>query len=216
MGERNAGHRIYTIRAQRTAGFRATRHPYRVRAVAWVARSNPPSASDPHLVRGGRAAARGLNPHPLRRRGLGTRSDGTRRLRGDGTGVEPKRSGVSRARDSAIPEPPTAEQVTSHYAKRVAQELKLPSLFAAPAPQSWRRPPDDLRQRCSYVKAGLVLSVLKSMRASWRLRQRIASPRLLPSAFCVRGRRGGPAAGFGARRAGRVGRRRVERHGQMR
>ena len=39
-----------------------------------------------------------------------------------------------------------------------------------------------LRQRCSYVKAGLALSVLKTTRASWRLRQRIASRRLLPSA----------------------------------
>ena len=39
-----------------------------------------------------------------------------------------------------------------------------------------------LRQCCSYVKAGLAFSVLKTTRASWRLRQRIASRRLLPCA----------------------------------
>jgi hypothetical protein len=42
-------------------------------------------------------------------------------------------------------------------------------------------------QRCSYVKAGLALRVLKTTRASWRLRQRIASRRLFPSA-CLRSR----------------------------
>ncbi len=42
-------------------------------------------------------------------------------------------------------------------------------------------------ERCSYVKAGLALSVLKTTRASCRLRQRIASRRLLPSA-CLRSR----------------------------
>jgi hypothetical protein len=40
---------------------------------------------------------------------------------------------------------------------------------------------------CSYVKAGLALSVLKTVRARIRLRQRIASRLLLPSA-CLRSR----------------------------
>jgi hypothetical protein len=44
-----------------------------------------------------------------------------------------------------------------------------------------------LGQCCSYVKAGLAFSVLKTTRASWRLRQRIASRLLLPSA-CLRSR----------------------------
>src|SRR6266576_1717321 len=39
-----------------------------------------------------------------------------------------------------------------------------------------------LRECCSYVKAGLVFSVLKTTRTRSRLRQRIASRRLLPSA----------------------------------
>jgi hypothetical protein len=42
-------------------------------------------------------------------------------------------------------------------------------------------------ESCSYVKAGLVFSVLKTTRMSSRLRQRIASRRLLPSA-CLRSR----------------------------
>jgi len=42
-------------------------------------------------------------------------------------------------------------------------------------------------QRCSYVKAGLSFSVLKTVRASSRLRQRSASRRLFPSA-CLRAR----------------------------
>src|ERR1041385_576430 len=53
-----------------------------------------------------------------------------------------------------------------------------------------------LRQCCSYVKAGLVLSVLKTTRTSSRLRQRIASRRLLPSA---RLRSGYARAGGGVR-----------------
>jgi type III restriction enzyme len=38
-------------------------------------------------------------------------------------------------RDYAIPEPQTAEEVISYYAKRIAQDLKLPSQFAALAPK---------------------------------------------------------------------------------
>jgi type III restriction enzyme len=38
-------------------------------------------------------------------------------------------------RDYTIPEPQTAEEVISYYAKRVAQDLKLPSQFAALAPK---------------------------------------------------------------------------------
>lgn len=38
-------------------------------------------------------------------------------------------------RDYSIPEPQTAEEVISYYAKRVAQELKLPSQFAALVPK---------------------------------------------------------------------------------
>jgi quercetin dioxygenase-like cupin family protein len=38
-----------------------------------------------------------------------------------------------------------------------------------------------VRQRCSYVKAGLALSVLKTTRTRSRLRQRSASRRLFPS-----------------------------------
>jgi len=44
-----------------------------------------------------------------------------------------------------------------------------------------------LPERCSYVKAGLAFSVLKTTRTSSRFRQRIASRRLLPSA-CLRSR----------------------------
>ena len=44
-----------------------------------------------------------------------------------------------------------------------------------------------LRQRCSYVKVGLAFRVLKTVRARSRLRQRMASRRLLPSA-CLRAR----------------------------
>jgi hypothetical protein len=44
-----------------------------------------------------------------------------------------------------------------------------------------------LGQCCSYVQAGLVLRVLKTTRASCRLRQRIALRRLFPSA-CLRSR----------------------------
>src|SRR5215204_5552289 len=44
-----------------------------------------------------------------------------------------------------------------------------------------------MRECCSYVKAGVVLRVLKMTRTSCRLRQRIASRRLLPSA-CLRSR----------------------------
>ena len=38
-------------------------------------------------------------------------------------------------RDYTIPEPQTAEEVISYYAKRVAQDVKLPSQFAALAPK---------------------------------------------------------------------------------
>src|SRR5262249_30979777 len=38
-------------------------------------------------------------------------------------------------------------------------------------------------KRCSYVKVGLVFRVWKTTRTRRRLRQRIASRRLLPSAF---------------------------------
>jgi type III restriction enzyme len=38
-------------------------------------------------------------------------------------------------RDYTIPEPQTAEEVISYYAKRIAQDLKLPSQFAALVPQ---------------------------------------------------------------------------------
>lgn len=38
-------------------------------------------------------------------------------------------------RDYSIPEPQTAEEVISYYAKRIAQDVKLPSQFAALAPK---------------------------------------------------------------------------------
>ena len=38
-------------------------------------------------------------------------------------------------RDYTIPEPQTAEEVISYYAKRIAQDVKLPSQFAALAPK---------------------------------------------------------------------------------
>ena len=43
-------------------------------------------------------------------------------------------------RDYTIPEPQTAEEVISYYAKRIAQDFKLPSQFAALCPRcatSW-------------------------------------------------------------------------------
>jgi type III restriction enzyme len=38
-------------------------------------------------------------------------------------------------RDYTIPEPQTAEEVISYYAKRIAQDVKLPSQFAALVPK---------------------------------------------------------------------------------
>src|SRR5207253_560553 len=38
-------------------------------------------------------------------------------------------------RDYVVPEPRTAEEVISYYAKRIAQDLKLPTQFAALAPK---------------------------------------------------------------------------------
>lgn len=40
-------------------------------------------------------------------------------------------------RDYTIPEPQTAEEVISYYAKRIAQDVKLPSQFAALVPKVW-------------------------------------------------------------------------------
>lgn len=38
-------------------------------------------------------------------------------------------------REYTIPEPQTAEEVIGYYARRIAQEVKLPSQFAALAPK---------------------------------------------------------------------------------
>ena len=38
-------------------------------------------------------------------------------------------------REYTIPEPQTAEEVISYYAKRIAQDVKLPSQFAALVPR---------------------------------------------------------------------------------
>ena len=38
-------------------------------------------------------------------------------------------------RDYTIPEPQTAEEVIGYYARRIAQDVKLPSQFAALAPK---------------------------------------------------------------------------------
>ena len=83
-------------------------------------------------------------------------------------------------RDYTIPEPQTAEEVIGYYARRIAQDVKLPSQFAALVPkvreflekkafgetvnlQDAGHGEGDQQQRCRYVTVKLFDDALRKL-----------------------------------------------------